>query len=225
MKINKEYLLEGAKKATGLTVIIDVFRAFSTACYLYDNGVKTIIPTDSINYAYLYREENENVILVGERDSAMVNRFDYGNSPSRIMEEDLSGKTVVLSTSSGTKGLVNANNASEIITGSFVNAKAIVRYIKQKNPSEVSLVAMGTGGGIARVDEDDLLADYLESLLIGRDFDLNLVKHNLRFGSGKRFFDPENIHSPIGDFAACLDFNKFDFILKYQGIYLEKHNI
>ncbi len=225
MKIYKKALLKGAKEATGLTVIIDVFRAFTTACYLYDSGVETIIPTDSINFAYKYREENENVILVGERSGIMVNRFDYGNSPSRIMEENLAGKIVVLSTSSGTKGLVSADKASEIITGSFVNAKAIARYIKSKQPQEVTLVAMGVGGGVINADEDDLLADYIESLLLGKDFDLNLVKHTLRFGSGKRFFDPENIHSPLGDFSACLDFNKFDFVLKYQGIYLKKHNI
>ena len=55
MKINKKYLLQGAQEATGLTIIIDVFRAFSTACYLYQAGVKTIIPTDSLNFAYKYR--------------------------------------------------------------------------------------------------------------------------------------------------------------------------
>ncbi|MFW6030823.1 MAG: 2-phosphosulfolactate phosphatase, partial [Halanaerobiales bacterium] len=197
MKIEKKYLLKGAKEATGLVVIIDVFRAFSTACYLYDCGVKTIIPTDSINFAYKYRDENENVILVGERKGEMINKFDYGNSPCRLKNLNLEGKIAVLSTSSGTKGLVNANNADQIISGSFVNAKAIARYIKDESPEVVSLVAMGTGGGIERAEEDDLLADYIECLLLGRDFDLDLVKHTLRFGSGKRFFDPSQTHSPI----------------------------
>ncbi|MFP4456953.1 MAG: 2-phosphosulfolactate phosphatase [Clostridia bacterium] len=225
MKIEKKYLLKGAKEATGLTVIIDVFRAFSTACYLYDCGVKTIIPTDSINFAYKYRDENENVILVGERKGEMINKFDYGNSPCRLKNLNLEGKIAVLSTSSGTKGLVNANNADQIISGSFVNAKAIARYIKDESPEVVSLVAMGTGGGIERAEEDDLLADYIECLLLGRDFDLDLVKHTLRFGSGKRFFDPSQTHSPIGDFNSCLEFNKYDFILKYEGIYLNKYEI
>lgn len=225
MKIKKKYLLKGAKEATGLTVIIDVFRAFSTACYLYESGVETIIPTDSLNFAYKYREENENVILIGERSGVMVNQFDYGNSPCRIKDLNLNGKTAVLSTSSGTKGLVNAKRASQVITGSFVNAKAIARYIKKQSPEVVSLVAMGIGGGVKEAEEDNLLADYLESLLLGEDFDLDLVKHTLRFGSGKRFFDPEKTHSPLGDFESCLKFNEFDFILKYEYIHLKRYEI
>ncbi len=225
MRIKKKYLLKGAKEATGLAVIIDVFRAFSTACYLYNSGVETIIPTDSLNFAYKYREENENVILVGERSGIMVNRFDYGNSPCRVKDLDLSGKIAILSTSSGTKGLVNAKRATQVITGSFVNAKAIARYIKNESPEVVSLVAMGMGGGIEKAEEDDLLADYIESLLLGKDFDLDLVKHTLRFGSGKRFFDTYSKHSPLGDFESCLNFNEFDFILKYEGIHLKRCEI
>lgn len=225
MKINKGYLLKGAAEATGLVVIIDVFRAFSTACYLYDAGVKTIIPTDDVDFAYDYRNKYDNVILIGERDAIKIENFDYGNSPSDIKDLDLSNKTVVLSTSSGTKGLVNAKNSDQIITGSFVNAKAICRYIQKENPKEVSLVAIGTGGGIKRMDEDDLLADYIESLLLGLQFDLDLVKHNLRKGSGKRFFDPSKTHSPLADFALCLDFNRFDFILKYEGDRLVRYKI
>jgi 2-phosphosulfolactate phosphatase len=59
--------------------------------------------------------------------------FDYGNSPSQIENVDFSDKVVIHTTSCGTQGIVNDINADGIITGSFVNASAIVKYIKQSN--------------------------------------------------------------------------------------------
>ena len=61
------HLIEGAKKAKGLTVIIDVFRAFSLECYLYDMGVKEIRPVGTIEEAFRRREDLTDAVLVGER--------------------------------------------------------------------------------------------------------------------------------------------------------------
>ena len=74
------------------------------------------------------------------QEGAKVKGFDYGNSPSSVLGQDLTGKRIIHTTSAGTQGITNAAHADEIITGSLVNAKAIAAYIKQKNPEEVSLV-------------------------------------------------------------------------------------
>ena len=124
-------MLEGARKAKGLTVIIDVFRAFSTACYIYANGARKIIPVADIKFAYELKKENPNFLLLGERGGRMPEGFDFGNSPSQIEGIDFKEKTVVQTTSSGTNGIISAKNADEIITGSFVNAASIVKYIKK----------------------------------------------------------------------------------------------
>ena len=86
-------LIEGAKQARGLTVIIDVFRAFSTACYVVRNGARQIIPVGDVDLAYKLREENPDYILMGERKGKMLAGFDYGNSPADIQNVDFSGKT------------------------------------------------------------------------------------------------------------------------------------
>ena len=65
MKIRILQLIDGAKEATGLTVIIDVFRAFSLACYMIDKGAKCIIPVGDINIAYNLKKENSEFVLVG----------------------------------------------------------------------------------------------------------------------------------------------------------------
>lgn len=219
MNIKILQLIEGAKQATGLTVIIDVFRAFTVEAYLVNNGVEKLIPVGDKQIAYDYKEKYKDCILIGERRGIMLEGFDYGNSPTQIEKIDFSGKTVVHTTSSGTQGIANAKNAKEILTGSLVNAKAIAEYIKMQNPEDVSLVCMGNGGE-SEAREDTLCAEYIKSLLEGKDLNLNYEIEDLKNIAGKRFFDPklQDIF-PERDFYLATELNKFNFVLK-----LEKDN-
>ncbi len=214
MKINKLSLIEGAQNATGLTVIIDVFRAFSTACYVFSNGADNIYPVGTVEEAFEMKKRNPDFILMGERHEKKCEGFDFGNSPTFILQENFNNKSVILTTSSGTKGIVNATNASEIITGSFVNAKAIAKYIITQNPEEVSLVSMGYEG-LRTTQEDEFCADYIENEILSAKTDFEKMKTILISGDGARLFSPENqAHSPSSDFYLCTDLNRFDFVLK-----------
>ena len=209
-------LIDGAKKAEGLTVIIDVFRAFTVACYLKDNGAKRIIPIGNIDKAYFLQKNNPDYIIIGERGGEIQKGFDFGNSPFDIANIDFTGKTIVHTTSAGTQGIVGAIHADEVITGSFVNAKAIAKYLKLKNPDMVTLVAMGNAG-THYAQEDVLCAQYIKSLLEENPLDKDEIIHKLRHGDGAKFFDPKMNHIfPQGDFDLCMAFNKFDFILKVE---------
>jgi 2-phosphosulfolactate phosphatase len=99
MKIEILQLLEGAQKAKGLTVIIDVFRAFSTACYASHAGIQRIYPVGDLEKAYFLKQQNPDYILVGERNEQKPEGFDFGNSPSQLLESILTGKTMVHTTS------------------------------------------------------------------------------------------------------------------------------
>jgi 2-phosphosulfolactate phosphatase len=221
MEIQILQLLEGAKIATGLTVIIDVFRAFSTACYAVENGAEKIIPVGNIEKAYLLKEKNPDFLLMGERNEMKPHGFDFGNSPAQIFHVNLAGKTIVHTTSSGTQGIEGAAHVPEIITGSFVNAGAIADYIKMQNPENVSLVCMGYACEIP-TDEDTLCAEYIRNELKGLPNDFSKMKEIIRKGSGRRFFEAEKQEwAPREDFELCLDLNRFDFVLKVekQGSY------
>ncbi len=216
MDIEILQLTEGAMKARGLTVVIDVFRAFSTACYIFAAGAEKIIPVEHVEEAFNLKKIFPEVVMLGERLERKVPGFDFGNSPSHIMNQDFSGKTIVMTTSSGTKGIANATGADEIITGSFVNAEAIVRYIRQKNPGVVSLVCMGYEGRYP-TQEDTFLAEYVRAKLLKIETDFDAMKEILRTGDGARLLDPANHEwSPSSDFELCLDPNCFDFILKIE---------
>lgn len=229
-EINILRLIEGAKQAKGLTVIIDVFRAFSLECFLYDKGVKQIRPVGSIEEAVALHKTIGNSVLIGERHGKKVDGFDFGNSPSSVTKEAIEGKTVIHTTSAGTQGIVNAVNADEIITGSLVNAKAIAEYIKMKNPTHVSLVCMGNEG-VRIAKEDELCAEYIRSLVLEEvlpDFEKRLT--DLQFDGGDHFFNPKTQEVfPESDFWLCVQHDLFPFIIQVKkdelGFVTEKKEI
>lgn len=216
-KINILHLIEGAKQAEGLTVIIDVFRAFSLECYLHDMGVKEIRPIGSIEDAFALRGSIADSILVGERGGKKCEGFDYGNSPSTVEPQKVKGKTIIHTTSAGTQGIVNAIGASEIITGSLVNAKAIAGYIMERQPEVVSLVCMGNAG-VAPALEDELCAEYIKSILEGNEMpDIESRAAALRYTGGSHFFDKERQEIyPEEDFWMCVKCNRFPFVIQIE---------
>ena len=217
MNIQILHMVEGAKQAKGIAVIIDVFRAFTVETYLMRNNAAKIIPVGDVEIARAYKEKYPDAILCGERKGIIIDGFDYGNCPTDLESVDLTGKTVVHTTSAGTQGIANANNADEIISGSLVNASAVAAYIKQKNPQNVSLVCMGLMAN-KQTDEDNLCADYIKSLLEDKPMeDIYERMDALKFTSGAKFFDPERQHIfPKRDFDLCTNLNSVPFVLRLK---------
>lgn len=232
MEIKILQTLEGAKKSEDFVVVIDVFRAFTVECFLYYYGAKRIYPMGDYNECLKLREKNPDYFLVGERKGIKLDGFDCGNSPSHLyMLYDVKDKNILHSTSSGTQGIMaalnNMNNkinpVTDIITGSLVNANAIVKYIKKKNPKIVSLVAMGYAG-LEPTDEDTLCAEYIKYLLESNDdlenkdsFNIQEKMLNLKNTSGAKFFDLSKKASfPLPDYFMCLMPNVFDFVLEIK---------
>lgn len=216
MNIHILQLIEGARQAKGCVVIIDVFRAFSLAPYAFSMGAERIYPVGTVEEAFSLREQIPNALIAGERQEQKVQGFDFGNSPTEILKSDLKGKTLIHTTSAGTQGLVNATKASVLLTGSFVNAKANVRYIRSLNPTDVSLVCMGYST-LYPTEEDTFCAEYMKALLLGEETDFEKMVMVIRETSGKRFFEPEKQHyAPSSDFEHCLQPNCFDFVLKAE---------
>lgn len=215
-KIEILYGVEGAKNAKGIVVIIDVFRAASTAAYLLNKGVESIIPVSTKEEAFELKKENPDFILMGEEGGYKISGFELGNSPFDVNEYDLGGKTVVFRTTQGTQGIINAINADEIIFGSFPTAQAIADYINKKNPAIVSLVAMGgsgtkeTGG---KGGEDDEFAKFLLKKIQGEKPPVDpIIKYLQTHEGSRRFLDPNIPEFPSEDFALCLATDIFNFI-------------
>lgn len=116
-----------------IVVIIDVLRATSTIATALENGAKTIIPVDSVAECIRIGKQI-NAITAGERDGKVAEGLQYGNSPFEYPREFIEGKTLVLTTTNGTKLLHMAlnNGAKEIVTGSFANIDAVCNHLIDK---------------------------------------------------------------------------------------------
>jgi 2-phosphosulfolactate phosphatase len=214
MKVDIFHLASGARKARGTAVIIDVFRAFSLSCYLFDRGAERILAVRDVERAFQLRRRFPGSVLVGERHALKIPGFDHGNSPSEILGADLTGRTVIHTTHAGTRALVAATNASDVITGSFVNAGAVVRYIDEAPPAEVSLVCSGFEGSRETL-EDTLFAEYLRDLLAGRRPDFGPIRERITGSEcSRRFLHPAERTCPEQDLHLCLDLDRFDFVVR-----------
>jgi 2-phosphosulfolactate phosphatase len=167
MEIRLASLTAGATAAEGTVVIIDVFRAFTTAAVALARGARRIVMVDSLEQALAHRRSGLADLCIGERAGAKPPGFDFGNSPAELARADVAGKTLVQTTSNGTAGINAAAKAERIYTGALVNAEATVQAILRAAPAVVTLIAMGRGG-TTRADEDELCALYLRSRLQGR---------------------------------------------------------
>ena len=124
--------------SNSIVVIIDVLRATSTIATALHNGAAAIIPID--NVAECIRLGTElNAITAGERDGQVAEGLQYGNSPFEYPAEFIAGKTLVLTTTNGTKLLhmALANGATDIITGSFPNITAVCTHLLAENKNVI----------------------------------------------------------------------------------------
>ena len=205
----------GASGARGIAVVVDVFRAFSVAPHAMAAGASRVVPVGEVAEALALRQVMPDALLVGERHARRLPGFDAGNSPTEVLALDLAGRTVVHTTHAGTQGLVNATAADEVLTGSFVNASAIARYVQRRRPDLVTIVRMGHEAR-ERCAEDDLCAAALMTLLHGGSApDTAYVRDRLRDApAAQKFFDPACDWAPEPDFGYCTEVDRFDFVLR-----------
>jgi 2-phosphosulfolactate phosphatase len=143
-------------------VVFDVLRATSTFVTALHNGAKAIIPVSEISDALAIkkaeggRRKAEIILLGGERDGVRISAngidFDLGNSPREYTPEKVRGKTIVSTTTNGTRALRACAGAQTVLAASFLNLMATAEFLQRKNFENVLLVCAGTGENAALED-------------------------------------------------------------------------
>lgn len=153
-----------------IVVIIDVLRATSTIATALHNGAKCIIPVDSVAECIRIGKQIES-ITAGERDGKIAEGLEHGNSPFEYPREFIEGKTLVLTTTNGTKLLHMAldKNAKAIITGSFPNLSAVCGFLVAQKQN----VILGCAAWKNRVNIEDALFAGAVISRIGKHFSIN----------------------------------------------------
>lgn len=175
--------------SNSIVVIIDVFRATSTIAAALYNGAKKIIPVATVEDC-ISTGKKLSAITAGERDGKIIEGLQHGNSPSEYPREFIEGKTLVLTTTNGTKMLHLATNqqAADIITGSFPNLDAVCDYIIHSDKN----VVLGCSAWKDRFNLEDTLFAGAVIERVKKDFDIkcdsslmagemyNMHRHDLR---------------------------------------------
>ena len=143
-------------------VVIDVLRATSVMVTALHNRASKVVPVLTPEAAFEYRNRfGNNVLLAGERNSELIEGFDYGNSPLDMTEQTVKGKTIVITTTNGTRAINGSLEAADIFVAAFLNADATVRALE--GVEDVVLVCSGSNGGFTM--EDTLCAGFLANSL------------------------------------------------------------
>ncbi len=121
-----------------VVVVIDVLRATTTMTVALDQGATKVIPVESIEECLSYKDKPDH-ILAGERGGQKVEGFSYGNSPFEYMDGVVKGKTLVLTTTNGTRAIKMSSDAKEILIGGFLNFSALTRWLLNESTDTVLL--------------------------------------------------------------------------------------
>ena len=214
MEIRMGSLVRDAREAEGTVIIIDVFRAFTTAAIAFDHGATQITLVAEVEEALDLHRRGVGDLLMGEVDGRRPDGFDFGNSPYEVSQADFSGRSVVQSTRAGTVGVAAANRAETIYLGSFVVAEATVKAVLRAAPLLVYIIAMGQQGRV-RTDEDEQCGLYLRNLLEGRHPDPQAVRSLVMSGGSLlQFQDERQPQYHPKDPELALQLNKYSFAMK-----------
>jgi 2-phosphosulfolactate phosphatase len=204
--------LEDCHTAGGVVILIDVLRAFSTAAYAFSRGAREILLVSTVEEALSLKSSLSGAKAMGEVGGAAPEGFDYGNSPTFISAEDLSGITMIQRTGAGTQGAVRSRNADVMLASSFVVAKPTVNQVIRLGAQEVTSVITGQFAG--RGDEDLACAEYLEALLKGDQPDIKpFIQRVFDSRDALEHLDPTQTIFPLSDLEYCTQIDRFDFAM------------
>ncbi len=162
----------------GVSVAVDVLRATTTIATALAAGAEKVVPFETVEETleakrvFLARrpEDRDRVKLGGERNAVPIDGFDFGNSPNQYVPDALAGKTLLFTTTNGTRAILSCRGT--VLLAAFVNANAVVERILREESDVVSIVCAGTDGQYT--EEDLLLAGLLVDRLTLRSSDYAL---------------------------------------------------
>jgi 2-phosphosulfolactate phosphatase len=232
-----EFAMLPQRDLTGtVCVVFDVLRATSTIVTALANGAAAVIPVAEIPEALALKRARPELLLGGEREGVRIRanltgglEFDFGNSPREFTRERVQGRTIVLTTTNGSRALRSCAAAKEVLASSFLNLRATAEHLQALPPANLLLVCSGTFDQAAF--EDVLGAGALADLM-WNSFPRDAATDSARMAHQIYLQHRENLmsameHSRNGrrllanpelldDVAWCLQRDKFRLVAKLE---------
>jgi 2-phosphosulfolactate phosphatase len=139
-----------------LVVIIDVLRASTTVATALGNGAKTVIPLEGADEVIARSKEfaRSQILLAGEQKMHPIAGFDIGNSPQAFTPKAVEGKTILITTTNGTRALLGVQGARDIVIASYVNFTAVLALMKvaARSNTDIAIICAGEEGSFTLED-------------------------------------------------------------------------
>ena len=213
MKTNSIQPRVNHQSQTHVVIVIDAFRAFSTASYVLARYPATYIITPKSEVISRLLVNYIDPLIIGKPEKGVDLAYDIPNSPTRVQEVKITNRNIFHRTEAGAKGILFARDADIILATGFVNADATVKYIKELINPRITILPMGHEA-ITPSIEDDVCSLYIESLIKNERLNLASFLPEIRKGSGKYFFSEDQLQYPSADFERCLEIRRFNFAIR-----------
>ena len=238
MKINVHYSnihLDDLYFSGKTSVVIDVLRASTVIVTALANGAREIIPVSTVDFAMKVSGNafGGQTILAGERNTKKVEGFNLGNSPLEYTSEVVSGKSIILYTTNGSKSIVKAKFSENLFICSFNNLPAVAKQLLVLN-KDIEIICAGSNGNFNL--EDAVCAGRLISEMDKESADLEISDSgraslvlNKSFGKNIAKLLKETEHGQLliengfgADIKECAQFGTTDFIPYYISGVIKK---
>ncbi|MFR5266299.1 2-phosphosulfolactate phosphatase [Clostridium sp.] len=229
----KEFLLKDK-----VIVIIDVLRATSVITTALYNGAKAVIPVLTVEEAFEKKKEllslGKEVILGGERQALKIEGFDFTNSPLEYKSEEVKDKSIIFSTTNGTRALNSCSGGEVVLIASLLNGQAIAKELIRLN-KDIVIVNSGTNGEFSMDDficggyiisevVKEITCELTDISKVAKDFYEN--NKNLRIALKEaKHYEVLKALSLEEDIEYCLNQNIYDIVLKYENGIIKKYKI
>lgn len=216
MRFSRFFLnrLQNQDSTDDTVVVVDVLRSFTTAAVALANGARAVYPVEGVAATVTQLAQMPNALSIGAVGGGdPVPGFDFGNSPWQLMQADLAGKNVVMTTAAGVRGLQRFRQARRLYAASLVCARATAEAIRASGAKEVCFVI--TGEWVDRDgDEDIACADYIEALLRDEPVTPEAFAQRVRNSDfGRRFSSGSWPNLSLADLELAAHADLFDFAM------------
>lgn len=196
-----------------VTVVIDAFRAFTTAAYVLEQHPNSYRITTKSEVIARLASACKHPLLIGKSERGAALAYDIPNSPTRVAELSVTGRSVLHRTEAGAKGIFLAQNADIILVAGFVNAEATAEYIRKLVNPKITLAPMGHEATTPSL-EDHVCALSIAALINNEKITIEKFIPALRKGSGSYFFSQDQWQYPHEDFKRCLEIGRPSFAIQ-----------
>jgi 2-phosphosulfolactate phosphatase len=201
--------IEGARRAEGVAIVIDVLRAFTVSAYALAGGARECLLVPTVEEARALALEHAGAFISAEVDTLPIEGIPISNSPTQISRTDCSGRTLVQRTSAGTPVINAVGEGHDIFASSLVVARATAQACLLRRPDAVTVIASGD------FPEDHACARYIESVLTtGAAPDIDELLQELYASERYRTFKAGGWPGfPASDLELALQPDRFDFAM------------